>query len=341
MFSWSSYSKPAIVLSPMSGYTDSAFKQIVRYLAPKAVLFTEFVSSDAVAFKSPKTLRMMAFDQKEHPVILQVFGKKVENFVETAKIAEKMGYDGIDINMGCPAKKIIRSEHGSALVKIENQQTAFKIVSEMSSAVKIPVSVKTRLGWTSADDLVEFCKKLEKYGCASICIHGRTTRQGYGGEANWEPIYEVKRALKIPVFGNGDIRTVSDFRKKLGNLDGVFIGRAAIGDPLLISDIFKYLSNREEYDQLSDASLDLHFPRGGDIAWGIKKPIVIKHCRLAAKTKGEQLGVLEMRKHLAVYIKGLPGVRDVRNKLMKACRPDEVSSIINAIRITNAFESAD
>jgi len=274
---------------------------------------------------------MMEFSKKEHPVILQVFGKRIEHFIETARIAEKMGYDGIDINMGCPAKKIIRSEHGSALTKIENQAKAFEIVSQMVKAVKIPVSVKTRLGWENADGLVEFCKNLEKHGCASVCIHGRTTKQGYSGQADWEPIYEVKKKLKIPVFGNGDITSVSSFKNKLGNLDGVFIARATIGDPWLISDIFKYLEKKDKYDQLSDEDLDLQFPRAGEIPWDFKKQLIIEHCKLAVKTKGEGLGMLELRKHLVAYLKGLPGIREVRKKLMETRSLADTLDIIEAI----------
>jgi len=333
MFSWQKYQKPTIVLSPMSGYTDSAFKQIVRLCAPEAVLVTEFVSTDAVFFNSPKTLKMMEFAETEHPVILQVFGKRPERFVHAAKVAEEMGYDGVDINMGCPARKIISSEHGSALVKIENRETALKIVSEMAKAVKIPVSVKTRLGWENADDLMTFSKELESNGCASLCIHGRTTKQGYGGQADWEPIYELKRNLSIPVLGNGDISSVSTFRKKLGNLDGVFIGRASFGDPWIIGDILDYLKDIDNKIKLSDEELDQFYPRADSIPWPKRKEIILQHCELAVLSKGEQLGMLEMRKHLAVYIKGLPGARELRSKLVRVSSFGEAENIINTVSV--------
>jgi tRNA-dihydrouridine synthase B len=328
MFSWKTASPPLIVLSPMAGYTDSAFKQIVRMLCPEAVLVTEFVSTDAVYYGSEKTHRMMAFDPVEHPVILQVFGKNPDRFVHTAKIAEQMGYDGIDINMGCPARKVIGSDHGSALVKIKNRDVAMKIVADMAKAVKIPISVKTRLGWENADELVNFCKDLEQYGCSSIAIHGRTTKQGYRGDANWDPIYEVKRQVKIPVFGNGDITSVSSFRKKLKNLDGVFVGRAALGDPWLIADLVEYARNIEQYAALSDAELDQRLPRAENIPWEKKKPIAINHLELAVKIKGEKLGMLEMRKHLAAYIKGIQGAKELRENVMKAKNKEEVESLI-------------
>ncbi len=326
MFSWSQQ-QPLIVLSPMAGYTDSAFKQIVRSVAKEAVVVTEFVSTDAVFYKSKKTLKMMAFDDVEHPVILQLFGKHPDRFVHAAKIAEQMGYDGVDINMGCPAKKVIHSDHGSALVKIENRCVAMQIVRDMVNAVKIPISVKTRLGWENADELVGFCKELEANGCASLAIHGRTTKQGYKGEANWNPIYEVKRNLSIPVFGNGDITSVSAFRKKMypalpgscgvGNLNGVFVGRASFGDPWILQDLITYAKNPQQYEKLSDEELGKLFPRGADLSWEKKRAVALAHCEISVKVKGEQLGMLEMRKHLAAYVKGLPNASEMREKLVR------------------------
>jgi len=331
MFSWSPDRHPKIVLSPMSGYTDSAFKQVIRLCAPEAVVVTEFVSTDAIFFESPKTLKMIQFDEAEHPVILQVFGKRPERFVQAARVAEEMGYDGIDINMGCPAKKIISSDHGSALVKIENQATAFKIVSDMVKAVKIPVTVKTRLGWEDASSLIEFCKELEDRGCAAVAIHGRTTKQSYRGMADWDPIYELKNNLSIPVYGNGDICKVSDYRRKINNLDGVFIGRASFGDPWIFTDIIDYQKNEETRNKLSDSELDELYPRGDKIPWEQRKEMVLKHCQLAVATKGEKLGMLEMRKHLAAYIKGISGARELRAKLVRVDTLEEATEILDSI----------
>lgn len=332
MFSWSHYSNanPAIVQSPMAGYTDSAYKQIARMCAPEAIVVTEFLSADAIFYKSKKTMQMAAFDKSEHPVILQLFGKHPDRFVYAAKIAEEMGYDGVDINMGCPAKKVIHSDHGSALVKIENRCVAMKIVSDMAKAVRIPVTVKTRLGWENADDLIPFCKELEANGAAAVTIHGRTTKQGYTGLADWEPIYELKRQLKIPVMGNGDVTSVSAFRKKIGNLDGVFVARGTFGDPWILGDIIEYSKNREQYKQLTDEELDARFPRSEGIAWEKKLPVILRHCELAVQTKGEKLGMLEMRKHLAAYIKGLPGARELREKLVRVETLEEARGLLGA-----------
>ncbi len=294
-------------------------------------MVTEFLSTDAIFYKSEKTLRMMQFAEAEHPVILQVFGKNPERFVHAAKLAEEMGYDGVDINMGCPAKKVIHSDHGSALVKIKNRCTAMKIVSDMAEAVKIPISVKTRIGWENFEDLVPFCKELEQNGCAALAIHGRTTKQGYTGVANWDPIYEVKKNLCIPVMGNGDITQVSHFRNKIKDLDGVYIARGTLGDPWILADVLEYSKNREQYDALSDEELDAKFPRADEISWERKKEIVLKHCELSVAVKGERRGMLEMRKHLAAYVKGLPGAREIREQLVRVETLDEALKIVRSI----------
>lgn len=316
----------------MAGYTDSPMKQVVRSLSQEVVVVTEFLSADALFYQSPKTLKMMEFDPLEHPVILQVFGKDPKRFTYAAQLAEKMGYDGVDINMGCPAKKVIHSDHGSALVKIKNRSTAMKIVSEMAKAVKIPISVKTRLGFENADELIPFCKDLEQNGCAAITIHGRTTKQGYRGDANWDPIYEVKSNISIPVLGNGDITSVSAFRKKIKNLDGVFIARASLGDPWFLADLVNYRNHANEYRDLSDEALDKIFPRIEHIPWDIRKPIILRHLELSVQIKGEKLGILEMRKHLAAYIKGISGAKEWREKLVRVETFDEAKKIIEAIR---------
>lgn len=333
MFSWFNYSNenPAVVLSPMSGYTDSPFKRIIRSVSPKTVVMTEFLSVDAIFYESKKTHRMMRFHEEESPVILQVFGKEPERFVHAAKLAEKMGYDGIDINMGCPAKKVIRSDHGSALVKIKNRCVAMDIVAAMASSVKIPVSVKTRIGWDNFEDLIDFSKALERHGCASLAIHGRTTKQAYTGKANWDPIYEVKKHLSIPVLGNGDVTSVATFREKLGPLDGVLIGRGCFGDPWIFRDTHEYIDNPDKYAHMTDEELDEAFPRAGKIDWELKKSIIHRHAELQVESQGEELGMLEIRKHLAAYIKGIEGASKVRAKLMQVKKLEEVKSLVDGL----------
>jgi tRNA-dihydrouridine synthase B len=245
--------KPYLVLSPMAGYTDSAFRRLIKEVEPRTVVVTEFLSADALRYQGEKTLRMMRYDPIEQPIVVQIFGKRLENFVEAAKVIESKGVAGIDINMGCPAKKVIRADHGSALTKIENCELAYKIVEEMSKAVKIPISVKTRIGWENSDFLVPFCKRLEESGAKTVSIHGRTTAQAYKGMADWEPIYEVKRALSVPVLGNGDVVDLESYEARVQGtlpgasrtlnqqitLDGVLIGRGSFGNPWVFCEIME------------------------------------------------------------------------------------------------------
>lgn len=304
-----------LVLSPMSGYTDSAFKQLIREVESKCVLVTEFLSADAMRYESKKTLEMAAFDPSEHPVICQVFGKKVDNFVYAAKLLEAMGYDGVDINMGCPAKKVIRADHGSALTKIENQCTALKIVEEMSKAVKIPISCKVRLGWTDASYLLPFAKSLEGAGCKALMVHGRTTKQGYTGLANYEPIYELKKHLTIPVLGNGDVKSAKDAFEKLGNLDGLLIGRGTWGNPWIMKDIQHFFETGEVRDT--------------ELTFAEKIPMIIRHAELNVKVKGERRGILEMRKFLLMYARGFDGAKEMRSKFVSVETVEDIRRVLS------------
>lgn len=313
-FSWEKSKKPLLVLAPMSGYTCSAYRQLIKYIEPKTLVVTEFVSADAIHYKSKKTLEMLRFQDSECPIICQVFGKRIENFVDAAKVIESLGFDGIDINMGCPARKVIRSDHGSALAKIENQDTAFKIVEEMSKAVKIPVSVKTRLGWKDDSSLLDFAKSLESSGAKCLMIHGRTTQQQYTGEASYEPIYRVKEALSIPVLGNGDVCSASDAKAKLGNLDGLLVGRGTWGNPWVMKDIQHYFDT----GKIRDTHLTLKK----------KIPTIHKHAELMIETKGEKRGVMEMRKYLLMYFRGFQGAKELRRQLVQVETLGDIQEVL-------------
>ncbi|MCK5472240.1 tRNA dihydrouridine synthase DusB, partial [Candidatus Gracilibacteria bacterium] len=282
MFSWQKTPRPILALAPMAGYTDSAFRQLVKSLAPQTIVFSEFVSSDALHFKSKKTWQMLAFSSKEQPFITQIFGKKPLHFAEAAKVVESLGAAGVDLNMGCPARKVVNSDHGSALLK--NPKLAAEIIEATVKAVKIPVSVKMRLGVNDSKNLLDFTKMVEASGAKLLTIHGRTAKQMYLGEANYEPIYRVKKILKIPVLGNGDIDSAEKFHAKLGNLDGLMIGRAAVANPWLFREIENSLAGKIS-----------HTPK----TLKAKLPTILKHAKLMVKMKGEKRGMLEMRKFLA------------------------------------------
>jgi tRNA-dihydrouridine synthase B len=229
-------------LAPMDGYCDSPYRQIVKKIAPETVVFSEFYSADGLVHSKDLQRKALTHSPSEYPLIIQIFGKDPEKFREAAKIIESYGITGIDINMGCPAKKVVKSGHGSSLMI--NRDTAFRIVEEMAKAVKIPISVKTRLGWENHDLLVDFCKGLENAGANLITVHGRTYKQAFTGKADFTGIYELKQHLSIPVICNGDVLSYSDGMSKVlhpenthgaistkKNLDGFMIGRASFGNP--------------------------------------------------------------------------------------------------------------
>jgi tRNA-dihydrouridine synthase B len=304
MFEWNTQKRPIIALAPMAGVTDAAYRQLIKSMAQEVIIFTEFVSSDAIHYKAKKTMKMLQFDPDiERPFIVQVFGKNKEHFASACKQIEEMGADGIDINMGCPAARVVSSCHGSALIR--KPELAAELVHSAVSGISIPVSVKTRLGWENSETLIPFCKGLVEAGAKAISIHGRTYTQKYGGEADWNPIYDLKKEISVPVIGNGDIFNAKDAVDKLGNLDGVMVGRGTIGNPWLmkeISDAFKNnlisATETRSFDQIL--------------------PTIIKHCELSVKCKGEPWGIIVMRKHLAKYVRGFDGAKEVRMRLMGA-----------------------
>lgn len=306
-----------LVLSPMSGYTCSAYRRLIKEIEPNVILVTEFVSSDAITYNSKKTFEMLAYDKSEHPILCQIFGKHPENFVRAAKVIQSLGFDGIDINMGCPARKVIRSEHGSALARIENRDTALKIVEDVVKSVSIPVSVKTRLGWKDSKDLLDFAKSLESAGCRALMIHGRTTGQQYSGSADYEPIYAVKRELSIPVLGNGDIVSAATAKEKLGNLDGLLVARGTWGNPWVMKDVRKYFDT----GVVSETSLSIRE----------KIPTIVRHAQLMVEEKGEEKGIMEMRKFLLMYLKGFPGARDMRRNLVSVSTLTDVQSVLSEV----------
>ncbi|MBU0767026.1 tRNA dihydrouridine synthase DusB [Patescibacteria group bacterium] len=323
MFSWSTTDRPIVALAPMAGVTDAAYRQLIKKLAPEVVVYSEFLSTDAIHYGAKKTMGMMNFDPElERPFIVQVFGKKPENFLSAAKIVEEMGADGIDINMGCPAARVTSSCHGSALMR--DPELAAELVQATKEAVKIPVSVKTRLGWESPDQLISFCSKLVEAGADALAIHGRTYTQKYNGAANWDPIYELKKVISVPVIGNGDITSAQIAVDKLGNLDGVMIGRGTFGNPWIMKDVCEALKS----SKLKVPSSNKLIPTIEKLSFEDKIPIILEHCELSVRLKGERRGMFEMRKHLASYVKGIDGAKELRARLVLVESVEDVKSIL-------------
>jgi len=317
-FRWQNAPRPIVALAPMAGVTDASYRQLIKQLAPAVIVYSEFLSTDALAFGGKKTMAMMHFDpERERPFIVQIFGKKPEHFLEAAKVVEQMGADGIDLNMGCPAAKVVSSCHGSALIK--SPELAAELVHATVKAVSIPVSVKTRLGWNTSDTLIPFCTRLVEAGAQALAIHGRRFTDKFTGSADWEPIYALKKALpQVTILGNGDIQSAQDALDRLGNLDGVMVGRGTIGNPWLLKDICDALSTH-----------DVHSTRD-TLSFQQKIPFILEHCALAVKTKGERKGMLEMRTHLAHYVKGIEGAKELRARLVRVETLDDVRKILEA-----------
>ena len=197
----------------MDGYTDSPYRQVVKTIAPGVIAFSEFYSADGLVHSKTLAPQVLPHAENEKPLIIQIFGKDPEMFRQAAILIESYGVAGIDVNMGCPAKKVVKSGHGSSLMI--NTDTAFRIIEEMAKAVKIPISVKTRLGWDNWENLIDFCTGLQNAGANLITVHGRTYKQAFTGHADFTGIYELKKHLSIPVMCNGDIMDYEDGMRKI------------------------------------------------------------------------------------------------------------------------------
>jgi len=290
--SWLEVKRPIVCLAPMDGVTNSAYRQIVRSLRKDVILFSEFTSVDGLVRSEHVRLRL-DYEPCEQPFFMQLFGNSPEIFAEACRMVEDRGIWGVDINMGCPAKKIVHSQHGSALM--QNPDAACRIVEAIRKACSLEVSVKTRLGWKDEKNLISFAKALESAGASMLTIHGRTYNQAFKGESDWQPIYELKRHLTIPVIGNGDIRDFNHGLEHLGNLDGFMIGRAAIGNPWCFQDRRKY-PEPTHHERIE---------------------IALEHLHLYRRFKREIVAVREFRKYLGNYVSGFRNAKEWRSRLMQ------------------------
>lgn len=310
-----------LLLAPMEDVTDIGFRRLCkRYGA--AMVYTEFVSAEALVRSVKSTMNKLTISDDERPVGIQIYGRDVPQMVEAAKIVEEAGSDLIDINFGCPVKKVAGKGAGAGM--LQNIPLLLDITREVVKAVKVPVTVKTRLGWNS-DNLIitELAEQLQDCGIQALTIHGRTRAQMYTGQADWTLIGEVKRnpRIHIPIIGNGDITTPEEARQAFERygVDAVMIGRATFGHPWIFKEIRDYLNGKEP-----DPELD--FNR--------KLDILEEQLRINVERIDEYRGILHTRRHLAAtpIFKGIPDFRQTRIAMLRASTVDELMAILEDCR---------
>ena len=307
-----------LFLAPMEDVTDPSFRYMCKRFGADMV-YTEFISSDGLIRDAAKSLRKLEINDAERPVGIQIYGHLIEPMVEAARMAEAAGPDVIDINFGCPVKKIAGRGAGSGMMR--DPDTMVEMTRRIVAAVHTPVTVKTRLGWDDEHrNIEEIALRLQDAGIAALTIHGRTRAQMYRGEADWTLIGRVKNnpQIRIPVIGNGDVdsgpRAAAMFDRY--GVDGVMIGRATYGRPWIFREAKHYLATGETLPQPSVAE---------------RVAIAKEHLRKSLEIKGDHVGILEMRRHLTNYFKGLPDFKETRLRLVTSLDAGELFSTLDTI----------
>ena len=301
-----------LFLAPMAGVTDLAFRKICRRYGA-ALTYSEMISAKGLYYGDKKTSRLMQSDG-EHPYAVQIFGSDADIMAAAVPMVMEYKPDIIDINMGCPTPKIVNNGDGSALLKSPDKIA--EIVRCVSDASPVPVTVKIRKGWDDGSiNAVEVAKIIEQNGAAAIAVHGRTREEFYSGKADWDIIQRVKEAVKIPVIGNGDIKTACDAKRMIDETgcDAVMIGRGAQGNPFLFRQAKEYLETGEE----------TYFPTPQE-----KLAVLMEHIDMLVAEKGEYIGVREARKHIAWYIKGLKGSAKLKGIVFTIDNVDEMRNCL-------------
>lgn len=307
-----------IILAPMEDVTDRAFRQLCKRNGAD-IVYSEFVSAEALRRGVEKTMRKLVVDETERPFAIQIFGSEPEPMAEAAVIAESYRPDFLDLNFGCPVKKVAGKGAGAALLR-EPEKMA-RITAAVVQAVSVPVTVKTRIGWDADSiNILDILPRLEDAGIAALALHGRTRSQMYKGKADWNCIAAVKEKARVPVIANGDVWTAEDAKALFATTgaDGIMIGRGAIGNPFIFSAARQLVSHGNtvplpDFRQKIDAALE--------------------HVQLSVQYKGDKYGILEMRRHYATYLKGLPMVSRLRNLLVREESLPRILDLLHGYRL--------
>lgn len=308
--------KNKVVLASMAGISNFAYMKICEEMGVGYAI-TELISSEAIIRENKKTLDMLqGYEKLNIPVAIQLFGSNIESMVNAAKYLEKnYQFPIIDINLGCPVPKVAsKAGAGSALLK--DSEKVYKLIKAVSSSVNVPVTVKIRSGWDqnsiNATQIAQIC---EKAGAKAIAVHPRTRSQGYSGKADWNIIKDVKQNVKIPVIGNGDIKTKEDTKAmmQITGCDAIMIGRAAIGNPWIIKDCVNYLEGKTSIA-----------PTNKD-----KIIIIKKHLNYLLETKPEKVAASEIRMHISHYLKGMPQNKEIKDKIFKTKDIKNINQILD------------
>lgn len=307
---------PPLALAPMAEVTDTYYRSLIKELGGVGLVVSEFISAEGLTRSNQRSRDMLAFDENERPVAIQIYGGDPERMDDAAAIVEDQGVDIVDINMGCPVKKIVRSGAGSAMLK--DFDKAAHVVEKIVQRVKIPVTVKVRKGWET-DDVLPLLKRFEEIGVSSIAIHGRTRQEKYTGASDWDYIAGVKSELRIPVFGNGDVKTPEDAVRMFDETgcDGVMIGRAALHNPFIFRDINAYVSGEVVHDEI-DRRIDAMRRYLG---------------KIESAPQPDRWKLHKARTMLGWFSKGIPGGKQIRQGLAS------ITAIADVLELLDRYQA--